>query len=544
MESSTPTICGLVNLTVRCNQDCMFCCDGRVKSGGMHLTTDEARSRIAQVRSQGAESVTFIGGEPLVRRDLPELVAFAREQGLRVGITSNGTLLTAPLLADLLRAGMTSIEISVHSFVPDRADRISRRKNTADRQRAALELLEAPPDGLCRPGVSLNFVIFSENWAELPAFVRHVAAHHAFVDELFFNFVDPIGYPELDPSLVPRYSEVASPLREALDLARASRLPYTVDSVPGCVLGPHFLFLRATREKLRGVLYAKQTWEIENSAPDPDLSQYYRVNACMECPVSGLCPGVNFRYLRIHGQGEFRPFPLAGLAPGAFHLPPEVDAPIAAGIAKRAGARRAVNAASVPISDRCNQNCAWCPCRLEGKGALSPIRLTRRLEAAAARGAREAVLLSGGEPALHPRFFSMVKLLAAQGVHVGFTTNGRIFSLPDWTRKVGQAGARFVVFRIPAPISFLARCTGDAAAAEQAIQGLDNLLSLRSLAVQAEIGIPDGSRSEVAGTLDALADRGVFHIRLVPQGHVDVADATAWNDRAARRSLQLELAQS
>ncbi|MBM4354324.1 MAG: radical SAM protein [Deltaproteobacteria bacterium] len=537
-QVSTPTICGLVNLTVRCNQDCLFCCDGRIKDSGVHLTTEEARARIAQVRSLGAESVTFIGGEPLVRKDLAGLVAFAREQGLRVGLTSNGTLLTASKLTDLLEAGLTSIEVSVHSFDPQTADRISRRPNTAARQKAALELLADPPGGLPRPGLSLNFVIFSANFDQLPSFVRHVLRHHRFVDELFFNFVDPIGYPELDPSLVPRYREVAGPLLEALEIAREAGIPYTVDSVPGCILGTHFLFLRATREKLRGVLYAKQTWDIENPSPDPDLSQYYRTNACMECPVRGLCPGVNFRYLRLHGQGEFRPFQAALLASGRIHLPPEAPPALLDGLGRPATAHRPP-ITRIPITDRCNQRCPWCPCLEEGRAALSPARLTHRLESAAARTGRGRALLAGSEPALHPGFFRMLQLLAARSVQAGFVTNGRIFALPDWTRKAGQAGARFVVWRIPAPLDHLARHTGDAAAPEQSLAGMDNLLALRTLAVEAEIGVPEGSEPAVEETLRSLAGRGVFRVCLLPQVAPSPTRSASWSALAAELELDL-----
>jgi len=546
MTGSSPTICGLVNLTVRCNQDCLFCCDGRIKGAGTHLTADEAKARITQVRSQGADSVTFIGGEPLVRSDLPDLVAFARSLGLRVGITTNGTLLTAPLLAALLRAGLTSIEVSVHSFDPESSDRISRRKNTAARQKAALELLENPPDGLSRPGVSLNFVIFSGNCSEIPEFVRHVARHLAFVDELFFNFVDPIGYPEDDPGLVPRYGQVAVPLREALDIARTAGLSYTVDSVPGCILGPHFLFLRATREKLRGVLYAKQTWNIENPEPDPDLSQYYRVNACLECPVSGLCPGVNFRYLKLFGQGEFRPFPSELLVAGTVHVPPELQQPPQGDLLQRLAdsARRTPRRKlRLPLTDRCNQNCGWCPCRKEAGRSVSPARLAGKLEAAVARAGREDVLLSGGEPALHPRFFAIVKLLSSRSVRVGFTTNGRVFSLSDWARKALQAGARFAIWRVPAPVSSLATYTGDPQAAEQSLAGLDNLLAQRSLALEAEIAVPEGEEDRVEDTLRLLADRGIYRVRLIPQHPLPSERSRQWSHLASLLDLRLAIAE-
>jgi len=207
----------------------------------------------------------------------------------------------------------------------------------------------------------------------------------------------------------------------------------------------------------------------------------------------------------------------------------------------RLASRRQPAPVRIPITDRCNQHCSWCPCRTEGQGTLSPARLTRKLEAAAARAEREDVLLSGAEPALHPRFFSMMRLLAARSVRTGFVTNGRIFSLPDWARKAGQVGVRFVVWRIPAPLSDLAVHSGDESATEQSLLGLDNLLALRALAIQAEIGVPNGTEDGVADTLRTLAARGVFRCRLVTQSPLSPAWSKAWSLLAVELRLSLSL---
>ena len=561
-NSGEGQICGLVNLTVRCNQDCVFCCDGDVKDSGYHLSQEEAREKIREIAATGADSVTFIGGEPLVRKDLVDLVAFARGQGLRVGITSNGTLLTKERLEALVEAGLTSIEISVHSFDDELSDRISRRKNTASRQRRALELfaptsrdrntsrdregagpvagdglypggrpqaaapladahgsyLEAADTAMLTPhpslpGLSINFVAFAHNYRELPSFATAVAKEYPYADELFINFLDPIGYPAHDHSLVPRYEEVQPYLREALDIAQRAGLSFTVDSVPGCVLGPYFLYLRATKEKLRGVRYAKTTLRITDPSPDPDLSQYYRVNACFDCPVSGLCPGVNFRYLGIYGPGEIRPFDASLLARGSYRVPAGLEETAAAALSAGADFRPfgMGNLEPLVITEKCNSGCSWCPCKEDGSGALAPVALARRSEELAGEGGRP-VLLTGGEPATHPGFFKFLKLLSRSGRKVGFATNGRVFGYEQWARKAVASGASFVVFRLPAPLASLEDVTGDAEAEVQTRRGLATLLSQRALLVVAEVGVPEGSEQDLHATLDWLNTAGVHRV--------------------------------
>jgi MoaA/NifB/PqqE/SkfB family radical SAM enzyme len=503
-------VCGLLNISLRCNQDCLFCCDGDLKGTDYHLTSKEARQRISEIAQQGADSITIIGGEPLVRRNLAEFVAYARDLGLRVGLTTNGRLLTRARLSDLIAAGLTSVEISIHSFDPALADVIAQRPKTAARQREALENVARRP-GL---GVSVNFVVFSKNFRELPSFAATLVREHSYVDEFFVNFLDPIGYSAHDHSLLPTYTEVAPHLTEALDAARDGGMSYTVDSVPGCVLGPHFLFLRATREKLRGVVYAKKTLRIEDSSPEPDLSQYYRVNACFDCPVSGLCPGVNFRYLAMRGAGEFRPFPVALLDRGGYHLPAEAPATLSSDLsASLKRWREGLEVVEVPVEDRCNNRCGWCPGReTAGRTDSSPAAMTRRLTRELESSHGRTILFTGGEPTLNRALFKLVSQVARTGRRAGFTTNGRVFAYEQWARRAAASQASLVRLCLPAPIGAIEARAGVEGAEEQALAGLDNLLAQRKFFVEAEVGVPAGTQGLVEKTLAYLADRGVYRV--------------------------------
>jgi MoaA/NifB/PqqE/SkfB family radical SAM enzyme len=531
-------ICGLLNLTVKCNQNCLFCCDGDVKDSGYHLTFGQACERVAQIASQGADSITFIGGEPLVQKYLPDLVRFSREQGLRVGLTTNGTLLTAPRLDALMDAGLTSLEISIHSFDAGLSDVISRKRGTVALQRAALELLKAR-QGAGAPGLSINFVLFARNYQELPDFARTVVTDYPFVDEFFVNFLDPIGYPAHDHSLLPGYLEVQPFLLDALEVVAKAGLSFTVDSVPGCILGPYALFLRATREKLRGVRYAKQTLRIVNSAPDPDLSQYYRVNACHLCPISGLCPGVNFRYLGIRGEGEFRPFPVELLKAGKLLMPREAPASLGQELARASGGPVADGPVRpLLLTRRCNNHCRWCGCSGGGKEP-APGKLTRALSDLVSGHRPGEVLLMGGEPALHPQFFAIIRELSRAGRRVAFSTNGRLFAYESWVRKALASGARAVELHLPAPLGALADCLSDGEAPAQTLRGLENLLRERRLAVRLRLCVPAGTAALVDATLEFLADQGVFAIAIETEGPVETSFRAMWQATASRLRLSL-----
>jgi len=356
---------------------------------------------------------------------------------------------------------------------------------------------------------------------------------------LFLNFLDPIGYPARDHSLVPTYAGVASTLRLSLELAARSGLSFTVDSVPGCVLGPYFLFLRATKESLRGVLYAKTTLRITDASPDTDQSQYYRVNACFDCPVSKLCPGVNFRYLSIHGPGEFRPFDARIITERKYVVPGGVDT----GFEEPLG-RAAEEDGSIPvelaITDRCNNRCSWCPCKARLPKEVTPAAVARALGKALSDDSVREILLTGGEPVLlHRSFFKFLKLVSGSGKRVGFVTNGRVFAYERWVKKAVSFGASFVVLRLPGPLGTLDEVTGERGAEEQTRQGLANLLGERALFVRAEVCVPDGTEGLLPGTLRQLADMGVYRMRIVPQ--IPLASGIEAEVRALAGELSLGL---
>ena len=96
---------------------------------GEHLLTTQEVLRLVHILStQGVRKVRFTGGEPLVRRDILKLVdGSASTPGVEeVHLTTNGVLLERHM-ADLGRAGLTGVNISLDTLRPERFHRITRR---------------------------------------------------------------------------------------------------------------------------------------------------------------------------------------------------------------------------------------------------------------------------------------------------------------------------------------------------------------------------------------------------------------------------------
>lgn len=123
-----------LSVTDRCNLRCTYClpAEGVTFRPREELLTFEELTRVASVaRALGIESVRLTGGEPLVRRELPELVARLAGVGFAdLALTTNATRLAAmaPALAD---AGLRRVNVSCDSLRPDRFAAIRRRGSLA-----------------------------------------------------------------------------------------------------------------------------------------------------------------------------------------------------------------------------------------------------------------------------------------------------------------------------------------------------------------------------------------------------------------------------
>ncbi|MEW6777619.1 MAG: radical SAM protein [Bdellovibrionota bacterium] len=102
------------NLTRTCNLRCIHCySDSESKRYSGELSTDEAKAVIDDLAGFNIPALLLSGGEPLVRHDFWELVPYAREKGLRLTLSTNGTLIDLPTAKKLKEAGFTYVGISL-----------------------------------------------------------------------------------------------------------------------------------------------------------------------------------------------------------------------------------------------------------------------------------------------------------------------------------------------------------------------------------------------------------------------------------------------
>ncbi len=119
-----------ISVTDRCNIRCVYCMPETVEFLAREslLSFEEIERFVRIAAALGIDKVRLTGGEPLVRRELPALVAkLAAMPGIvDIGLTTNGILL-APLAEALWSAGLRRINVSLDTMDPARFQELSRR---------------------------------------------------------------------------------------------------------------------------------------------------------------------------------------------------------------------------------------------------------------------------------------------------------------------------------------------------------------------------------------------------------------------------------
>lgn len=132
------------------------------------LTTSQARDFIRDIALFKAPVILFSGGEPLMRSDFFELAETAAQSGLRVALSTNGTLIDSVTAARLKTIGFTEVGISLDG-IGENNDRFRGQKGAFQ---AALEgIRNSIAMGL---RVSLRFTITRLNYEEIPAIFKLV----------------------------------------------------------------------------------------------------------------------------------------------------------------------------------------------------------------------------------------------------------------------------------------------------------------------------------------------------------------------------------
>lgn len=137
---------GTIMVTYRCNYNCVMCdmpekCADRVREGVEEIDTDRFRGIIGDFARLGVPGLGFTGGEPLLRKDIFDLLACTRKHGMITHLNTNGYFLGDAEARRIIETGVESVNISLDGARPATHDRIRNFSGAFERAVTAVQRL-------------------------------------------------------------------------------------------------------------------------------------------------------------------------------------------------------------------------------------------------------------------------------------------------------------------------------------------------------------------------------------------------------------------
>jgi len=283
-----------ISVTDRCNYRCVYCRVGRGEEMGAAAGNDAlswtALERLARVLvGLGIRKVRLTGGEPLLRRGLAAYISFLRELGVGdIALTTNGHLL-GPMAAELRRAGLSRVTISLDSLQPEKFARITRVPDGLPRVLAALDAAAAAGLAPVKVNVVLLRGVNDDEVEALAGFARERAATVRFIEFM------PLEQGHLwTPAMVVPMREIVERVQRVYPLAPLPRRPGETacrygfaDGGPGeiGIVAPvtspfcnQCSRIRLTADgKLRTCLFSLREWDLRPGLEESDEALIERI---------------------------------------------------------------------------------------------------------------------------------------------------------------------------------------------------------------------------------------------------------------------------
>ena len=304
----------ILGISDQCNFNCLFCLDKNWKGKGF-VPLDHIKKLFFDIADGGQNRVMLMRGESLIRKDIFDVLDAARQNALKVCITTNGSMLSYyPFLKKLIQHGVVRIHVSVHSHIPKIANAIARHKACHGLQKKALENIDLffarqKKSGLRMPlRIQINTVVCRLNYQHLDTLVQYLKRtlrHTPFEIKFKAMILDPCDG-DLARRLVVPFKQIRPFLLRAVRLMGRSRVRCC--SFPLCVLSPYERINTELQESQRmGCYYldgvkAKDTRMFDAVA----RQEFTRYRACGRCSLASLCVGVHRSYAHFFPRFDLK----------------------------------------------------------------------------------------------------------------------------------------------------------------------------------------------------------------------------------------------
>ncbi len=294
----------LLNTTTFCNAKCKFCIVyDKLNRPELNMTEEQVYETLRQSRANGSTEVGYSGGEPSIDPHILDYVRYAKEIGFtRQSMNTNGIKFRQKQFCeDILAAGLTAIDISIHGHTDELHDDLVAKHAALEAIREACANLRALSPKY-RFHLSATVVIARDNHRylrDICVFLDSIGITHKRLKYAYEGNMTR----EMVVEQVAPYQEVVRSIQDALDYLATQRYGFCITHVPMCLLGDHAAFSQDFERRNAVMMF-------DHHKAYGDAAHYFRKDGdeCTSCAVNNLCTRLDRGYEKFHGRPELTPF--------------------------------------------------------------------------------------------------------------------------------------------------------------------------------------------------------------------------------------------
>jgi MoaA/NifB/PqqE/SkfB family radical SAM enzyme len=299
--------CFDILLNYNCNAKCLFCSqDFDWRKEPNDLAFEKAVEHMYLAYKNGYRRLGFTGGEPTIRRELPNLIALARKIGYGyVRIQTNGVRIADyDYVKTLADAGLTFVKYSIHGHTAELHDKLVGIPGAFDKCLKSIENLQK-----LNVGIGVNIVLNEWNYRHLVEFyelflLKLQLSNHVIIAPLYegnMTLNDVKG-----AKIGARITEMAPYIKKAYEV-------FTKINYPKPPLLLHFTpcVMPGYEQQMLG-WSAFNTMVVSPKGEKRDLdmtatAHTVKTEDCKKCVYNDRCIGFDSSYARVFGTGEITP---------------------------------------------------------------------------------------------------------------------------------------------------------------------------------------------------------------------------------------------
>jgi len=275
-----------------CNNKCIFCCNEHKREAIKDKSTNEIKQDLLKAKKQGCNYLELIGGEPTIRKDIFNIVSFAKGLSFQtIMFATNGRMFSNKKFAKkIISLGVNHVVFSIHGNTSRLHDKLTQSPGSFKQLIQGVKNLQE----IGFKNIGSNITITKQNYKHLLSIGRLI--YNLGIRNSEFIFIDPThGAPNKNfDTLVPSYEEASQQINKLLKFGKCKGIKHWhIRYYPLC-------FVKKEFHNMISELQEAHVFHTAHLAPDfinkdvtknrKEISRV-KIGKCKNCSYNNICEG-------------------------------------------------------------------------------------------------------------------------------------------------------------------------------------------------------------------------------------------------------------